>query len=46
MYVSKESDRGIVAMNHSNKDRASSAEGEAGRLRIKENTSHPTCTRH
>ena len=37
MYVSEESDRGIVPMNHSNKDRVSSAVGEEGRLRIKEN---------
>jgi hypothetical protein len=38
MYVSEESDRGIVPMNHSNKDGVSSAESEEGRLRIKENT--------
>ena len=38
MYVFKESDRGIVPMNHSNKDGVSSAESEEGRLRIKENT--------
>jgi hypothetical protein len=37
MYVSEESDRGIVPMNHSNKDGVSSAESEEGRLRIKEN---------
>ena len=46
MYVSEESDRGIVPMNHSNKGGASSAESEEGRLRIKENTfpfdTHPT----
>ena len=36
--VSEESHRGIVPMNHSNKDRESSAESEEGRLRIKENT--------
>ena len=46
MYVCEESDRGIVPMNHSNKDGASSAESEEGRLRIKENTfpfdMHPT----
>jgi len=46
MYVSEESDRGIVPMNHSNKDGVSSAESEEGRLRIKENTclfgTHPT----
>jgi hypothetical protein len=38
MYVSEESHCGIVPMNHSNKDRSSSAESEEGRLRIKENT--------
>ena len=38
MYVSEESDRGIVPMNHSNKDEVSSAESEEGRLRLKENT--------
>ena len=38
MYVSEESHRGIVPMNHSNKDEASLAEGEEGRLRLKENT--------
>ena len=38
MYVFKESDRGIVPMNHSNKDGVSSAESEEGGLRIKENT--------
>ena len=37
MYVSEESHRGIVPMNHSNKDGTSSAESEEGRLRIKEN---------
>ena len=37
MHVSEESHRGIVPMNHSNKDRKSSAESEEGRLRIKEN---------
>ena len=37
-YVSEESDRGIVPMNHSNKDGVSSAENEEGRLRIEENT--------
>jgi hypothetical protein len=46
MYVSEESHRGIVPMNHSNKDGTSSAESEEGRLRIKENTfssdTHPT----
>src|SRR5216683_43868 len=43
MRVSEESHRGIVPMNHSNKDRSSSAESEEGRLRIKENT-HPLDT--
>jgi hypothetical protein len=38
VYVTEESHRGIVPMNHSNKDGASSAESEEGRLRIKENT--------
>jgi hypothetical protein len=38
MYVSEESHSGIVPMNHSNKDGASSAESEEGRLRIEENT--------
>jgi hypothetical protein len=38
MHVSEESHCGIVPMNHSNKDRKSSAESEEGRLRIKENT--------
>ena len=46
MYVPEESHRGIVPMNHSNKDGASSAESEEGRLRLKENTlssdTHPT----
>ena len=46
VYVSEESHRGIVPMNHSNKDGTSSAESEEGRLRIKENTfssaTHPT----
>src|SRR6516225_5991295 len=37
-YVSEESHRGIVPMNHSNKDGASSAESGEGRLRLKENT--------
>ena len=45
-YVCEESHRGIVPMNHSNKDGTSSAESEEGRLRIKENTfsldTHPT----
>ena len=38
VFVSQESHRGIVPMNHSNKDGASSAESEEGRLRLKENT--------
>ena len=38
VYVSEGSHRGIVPMNHSNKDGASSAESGEGRLRIKENT--------
>ena len=38
VYVSEESHRGIVPMNQSNKDGASSAETEEGRLRLKENT--------
>jgi hypothetical protein len=41
MYVSEESHRSIVPMNHSNKDGASSAESEEGRLRLKENTLSP-----
>ena len=49
MYVSEESHRGIVPMNHSNKDGTSSAESEEGRLRIKENTfssdTHPDTER-
>ena len=43
VYVSEGSHRGIVPMNHSNKDGASSAESEEGRLRIKENAC-PSCT--
>src|SRR3989442_8405997 len=38
MHISEESHCGIVPMNHSNKDRSSSAESEEGGLRIKENT--------
>ena len=38
VYVPEESHRGIVPMNHSNKDGTSSAESEEGRLLIKENT--------
>ena len=37
MYVSEESHCGVVPMNHSNKDKTSSAESEEGRLRIEEN---------
>ena len=37
MNVSEESHGGIVPMNHSNKDGASLAESEEGRLLIKEN---------
>jgi hypothetical protein len=36
--VCEESHRGVVPMNHSNKDKTSSAESEEGRLRIEENT--------
>ena len=38
VHVCEESHCGVVPMNHSNKDRASSAESEEGRLRLKENT--------
>jgi hypothetical protein len=38
MHVSEESHRGIVPMNHSNKDKTASAKSEEGRLRIEENT--------
>ena len=38
VHVCEESHCGIVPMNHSNKDGASSAESEEGRLRLKENT--------
>ena len=38
MHVCEGSHRGIVPMNHSNKDGIASAESEEGRLRIKENT--------
>jgi hypothetical protein len=37
MYVCEESHSGVVPMNHSNKDGASSAESEEGRLLIEEN---------
>ena len=46
VYVSEESHRGIVPMNHSNKDGTSSAESEEGRLRIKGTLSHLARTRH
>jgi hypothetical protein len=46
VHVCEESHCGEVAMNHSNKDRASSAGSEEGRLRLKKNTlsfdTHPT----
>ena len=38
VYVCEESHRGIVPMNHSNKDGTALAESEEGRLRLKENT--------
>ena len=38
VHVCEESHRGIVPMNHSNKDGASSAESEEGRRRLEENT--------
>ena len=38
MHVCEGSHRGIVPMNHSNKDGIASAESEEGRLRLKENT--------
>jgi hypothetical protein len=38
VHVCEESHCGIVPRNHSNKDGASSAESEEGRLRLKENT--------
>jgi hypothetical protein len=38
MHVCEESHSGIVPMNHSNKDKQSSAESGEGRLRLKENT--------
>jgi hypothetical protein len=38
MHVCEESHCGVVAMNHSNKDKTPSAESEEGRLRIEENT--------
>ena len=41
VYVCEESDSGVVPMNHSNKDRPSSAESEEGRLLIEENAFPP-----
>jgi len=38
MHVCEESHRGVVPMNHSNKDGTAMAESEEGRLRIEENT--------
>jgi hypothetical protein len=38
VHVCEESHSGVVPMNHSNKDKRSSAESEEGRLLIKENT--------
>ena len=38
VYVCEESHCGVVPMNHSNKDKSSSAESGEGRLRLKENT--------
>ena len=44
MYVSEESDRGIVLMNPSNQDGRASAEKEEGRPRVKEKIHPPhTC---
>jgi RNA-directed DNA polymerase len=44
MYVSEESDSGVLPMNHSNKIEQSMAESEEGRPLIKENT-HQASTR-
>src|SRR5262249_21821173 len=41
VYVCEESHRGVVPMNHSNKDARSSAESEEGRPLIKENAGQP-----
>jgi hypothetical protein len=38
MHVCEESHCGVVPMNHTNKDKPSSAESGEGRLRLKENT--------
>jgi hypothetical protein len=37
-HVTEESDRGIGPMNHPNKEKKVSAEGEEGRPLVKENT--------
>ena len=42
MYISEESDSGIIPMNHSNKDGKPYAESEEGRPLIKENTHQPS----
>src|SRR3974390_2115050 len=42
MYISEESDSGIIPMNHSNKDGRPYAESEEGRPLIKENTHQPS----
>jgi hypothetical protein len=46
MYVSEESDSGIVPMNHSNKIEQSMAESEEGRPLIEENTHQASTRRH
>ena len=46
MYVSEESDSGIVPMNHSNKIEQSMAESEEGRPLIEENTHQAARARH
>jgi len=42
VYISEESDSGIIPMNHSNKDGRPYAESEEGRPLIKENTHQPS----
>src|SRR5215469_10666798 len=42
VYISEESDSGIIPMNHSNKDGKPYAESEEGRPLIKENTHQPS----
>ena len=42
VHVTEESHRGILPMNHSNKDGTSSAEGGEGRPLIKENAHQPS----